>query len=286
VGVPDAGEAERVEQLQVQRHRGDPLLAADDQSDPHQVVVDGVREMIGRQPRLGVAALQDHRVVAVAVQGQLAANRVGEAHPCPGGARGTEPDHVRIPGGQPLGHLLLRGVAPHGPRPVVAGQGACRPLPGGDLLQVFLGREARIRLTLAEQHADVGQVGARPPGLGVRPVVTVPVIFVRADGEVGERLGELLGRALGHAGLVGVLQSDQVAAAGVPGDVRVDGGHVHAADVQEAGRAGREPGDLGALGQVARRVTARPVLGLGQVRREQGINEMLAQHERAAPCYA
>ena len=77
VRVPDPREAERVEQLQVQWHRGDPLLAADDQGDPHQVVVDGVREVVGRQPRLGVAALQDHRVVAVVVESQLAADHVG-----------------------------------------------------------------------------------------------------------------------------------------------------------------------------------------------------------------
>ena len=283
--VPDSGEAEGVEQLQVQGHRGDPLLAADDQGDPHQVLVDGVREVVGRQPRFGVAALQDHRVVAVVVQGQLAADHVGEAHPRPGDARGTEPDHVGIPGGQPLGDLLFGGVAPDGPLAVVAGQGACRPLPGGDLLQVLLGREARVRLALAEQLADVGQVGVGPPGLGVRPVVAGLVVLVGADGEVRERLGELLGRALGDAGLVGVLEADQVAAAGVPGDVHVDGGHVHAADVQEPGRAGREPGDFGAFGQVARRVAALPVLGLGQIRREQGIDEVLAQHERAAPGY-
>ena len=71
--------------------------------------------------------------------------------------------------------------------------------------------------------------------------------------------------------------------AGVPGDVHVDGGHVHAADVQEAGRAGREPGYFGARGQIARRVAPLPVPGLGQVRREQRIDEVLAQHEHAAP---
>ncbi len=281
--VPDAREAERVEQLQVQRHRGDPLLAADDQRDPHQVLIDGVREMVSRQPRFGIAALQDHRVVAVVVEGQLAADRVGETHPRPGHARRTEPDHVGIPGGQPLGDLLFGGIAPDGPRAVVPGQGACRPLPGGDLLQLLLGREARVRPTLAEQLADVGQVGIGAPGLRIRPVVPGLIVLVGADGEVGERLGELLGRTLGDPGLVGVLEADQVTATGVPGDINVDGGHVHAADVQEAGRAGREPGDFGAFGQVARRIAVLPVRGLGQIRRKQGIDDVLAQHELAAP---
>src|SRR5260370_4246 len=82
-----------------------------------------------------------------------------------------------------------------------------RPLLGGDLLQGLLGREARVRPALAEQFPGVGQVRIRAPGLGVRPVAAGLVVLVGADGEVRERLGELLGRALGDAGLVGVLEA-------------------------------------------------------------------------------
>ncbi len=283
--VFDPLEAEGVEQLQVKRDRGDPLLAADDQVDSHQVVVHRVREVVGGQPRLGVAALQDHRVVAVVVEGQLAADRVGEAHPHPGGARGAEADDVGIARRQPLGHLIRIGVAPDRPLAVVAGQRTRGPLPRGDVLQVLPGREARVRAALAQQFADVGQVGPGPRGLGVGPVAPGLVVLVRPDGEVGERLGELFGRAFGDAGLVGVLEADQVDAAGVPRDIHVDGRRVHAADVQEARRARREAGDARPFWQPARRVAEFPVIRFRQVRREQGIDEFLAEHEQAAPCY-
>ena len=283
VRVLDPRETEGVEQLQVQRHRGDPLLAADDQVDAHQVIVHGVREVVGGQPRFGVAALQDHRVVAVVVEGQLAADRVGEAHPGARGSRRAEADHVGLARRQPLGDLLRIGVAPDRPLAVVTGQGACRPLPRGDLLQVLLGREARVGAALAQQFADVGQVDLRPRGLGVGPVVAGLVVLVRADGEVRERLGELGRGALGDAGLVGVLQADQVDAAGLPGDIHVDRRRVHAADVQVARRARREARDFRFFGQVTGRVALLPVIRLGQVRREQGIDDILAEHERAAP---
>ena len=242
-----------------------------------------MREVVGRQPRLGIAALQDHRVVAIVVEGQLAADRVGEAHPAPGHARGAEPDHVGVAGRQPFGHFLRIGVPPDRPRAVVTRQGARRPLPRGDLLQILLSREAGIGAPLAEQFADVGQVDLRPRGLGVRPVVAGLVVLVRADGEVRERLGELFGRTLGDARLVGVFQADQVDAAGLPGDVHVNGRRVHAADVQEARRARREAGDLRSFGQVTGRVAVLPVIRFWQVSREQGIDDILAEHERAAP---
>ena len=242
-----------------------------------------MREVVRGQPRLGVAALQDHRVVAVVVEGQLAADRVGEAHPGARGSRRAEADHVRVAGRQSLGDLLRIGVAPDRPFAVVARQGACRPLPRGHLLQVLLGREARVGTALAQQFSDISQVDLRPRGLGVWPVVAGLVVLVRADGEVLERLGELGRGALDDTGLVGVLQANQVDAAGLPGDIRVDGRRVHAADGQEARRARREAGDLRFFGQVTGRVEPLPVIRLGQVRREQGIDDILAEHERMAP---
>ena len=276
-------EAEGVEQLEVERDRGDPLLAAQDQGDPHQVVVDRVREVVGRQPEFGVAALQDHRVVPVVVHGQLAADRVGEADPGSTDPRRAEPDHVRVAGGQPLGHLLLGGVAPDGPLAVVAGQGTRRPLLSGDLLEFLLGREARVGQAPAEQVTDVGQVDLRPRGLGVRPVAAGLVVLVRRDGEVRERLRELLGGPCGQAGLVGVLEANKVDTAGLPGDIGVDDGGVHAAEGQEAGRAWRETGDFRPRGQVARRVVALPVPRLGQVSREQRISDTVTGHEKTTP---
>ena len=47
----------------VQRRAGDPLLGADDMGDGHEVVVDDVRQVIGRKP----IGLQQHGIVQIGV---------------------------------------------------------------------------------------------------------------------------------------------------------------------------------------------------------------------------
>src|SRR5262249_7279693 len=94
---------------------------------------------------------------------------------------------------------------------------------------------------------------------------TVPTMLVGDDAEVVEGASELVQGAFDLAGLVGVFHPHEVDAAGVGGDVAVDGGHVDAADMYESGGGGTEPGDLGAVGKLAGRVVLFPVLGFGQV---------------------
>ena len=206
---------------------------------------------------------------------------VGEADPAAGQSRGPEPHHVRLPRGQLLLHLLRRRVPPDGPLAVVAGQRPGRPLLGGDVLQVGLGREVQVGPVLAEQLAHVGQVDLGPAGLHVRAVVPAQVVLGGADREVGQPVRELIDGALGDPGLVGVLDPQQVDTAGLAGQVGVDHRRVDPADVQVTGRAGPEPGDLGLRRQIARRVPLLPVLRTGQVLREQRIYDGWAEHGQA-----
>ena len=247
VGVGDPGEAERVEELVVQRDRGDPLLAPDHQRDPHQVVVDGVRQMIGGQPELSVAALEDHHVVAVVVGADLAADHVGEADPRAADAGGPEADHVGVARVQPGAYLVLRRVPPDRPVAVVAGERADRLLPR-DARLCLLGRlEARVGLALPHQLPHVCLVDLRAGRLRVGTVRAPDgVRLVRRDAEVVEARLELCERPFLEPRLVGVLDAQQVHAAAVPGEVEVDAGGEDPADVQPAGRRRREPGDLGA----------------------------------------
>src|ERR1700722_5422767 len=66
----------------------------------------------------------------------------------------------------------------------------------------------------------------------------------------------------------------------MPRHVTVDAGRIHPTDVQEAGRARCEPGYRSPVRQVARRVTALPVLRLRELRWEQRIDDGLAKHGR------
>ena len=228
-------------------------------------------------------AFEDHHVVAVVVLGDLAADLVGVADPVAADARGPEADHVRVARGEPLRDLLDGRVPPDRPLAVVAGQRADRPLPLADRGELLLGGEARVGLALPHQFPDVGEVDLRAFGLGVGAVAAGAVVLVRADAEVAERGLELARRAFLEPGLVGVLDADQVDTAGLVRDVLVDGRGEHPADVQPAGRAGREAGHFGARRQLTRRVAVLPVLRLRQVGGEQRVDEVLAQHALSLP---
>ena len=234
--------------------------------------------MVGGQPqRLAVRSLafEDDHVVAVVVLRDLTADLVGVADPVTADTRGPEADHVRVARGEPLRYLLGGRVPPDRPLAVVAGQRADRLLPLADRGELLLGGEARVGLALPHQVPDVGEVDLRAFGLGVGAVEACLVVLVGADAEVVERGLELARRAFLEPGLVGVLDADQVDAAGVVRDVLVDARGEHPADVQPAGRAGREAGHFGARRQLARRVAVLPVLRLRQIGGEQRVDEVL-----------
>ena len=77
MGVLRRVPAQPVVEQQVFRRRRNPLLAADDVADLHQVIVDDDREMIGGEP----VRLQQHLVVeARQVERDLPAQRVGDRY--------------------------------------------------------------------------------------------------------------------------------------------------------------------------------------------------------------
>lgn len=114
--------------------------------------------------------------------------------------------------------------------------------------------------------------------MGVGTVDTGGVILVGGDAEVAERGVELGVGAFDGAGLVGVLDADEVAAAELAGKVLVEHGDLDATEVSEAGRAWAEPGHQRTLWEVPRRVPLLPVLRTGQVRREQGVDLVTVEH--------
>ena len=222
-------EAERLEELQVQRHGRDPLLAADDEVDPHQVVVDGVREVVGRQARAGVGRLQDDHVVAVRLVLQLGRGWRRRSS-CAPPAAGREPGSGRrtgVPSSSSASTCRSAASRQSAQPAVVAGRDLGGLLPRGDVGELLLRREVDVRLALAQQLPRVGEVDLLALRLAVRAVAAV---LARCDGgrsrrgrsEVGEGAVELLERALDLAGRVGVLDPDDVDAAGVGGDVSGD----------------------------------------------------------------
>lgn len=266
----------------MRRHRGDPLVAADHEVHPHQVVVDRVREVVGRQPRALVGALEDHHVVAVGLGLDGAADGVGEAHALTGVVGRAEADHPRLARVELRLHVGRVGVAPDRPRAVVARRKLRRLLSRSDGRQFVLRREVDVRAAFAQKVPYVGEVDLLALGLPVRPVLAAAHrVLVGLQPEVREAAFELLQRALDLARLVGVFDAYQVAPLGTTRDVLVDRRDVDAADVHEAGRRRAEPGHLRAVGQLPGRIALFPVLRLGQIRGEQGVDDRTVQHRRS-----
>ena len=102
--------------------------------------------------------------------------------------------------------------------------------------QLLLGHVAAIGGAALEQ--PVGDLGVARPEL--RLVIFVPVPI---EAEPAHPVEDRVDRLLGRARLVGVLDPQQELAAVVAGEQPVEQRRARAADVQEAGRRGREAGD-------------------------------------------
>ena len=190
VGVADRLEAEGGEQLQVQRHRRDPLVAAQHEGHPHEVVVDGVGEVVGRQREGLGRALQQHDVVAVVVGLDAAPDGVVEGHPARF-VRGAEADRERQAGVERRRDPLGRRIAPDGPLAPVAEVDLGGLLALGDVGQLLLGREVGVGAAGLEQGPHVAAVDLGPLGLAVRAPRRVGRLG-GLDAEVAERPGEVL----------------------------------------------------------------------------------------------
>ena len=102
--------------------------------------------------------------------------------------------------------------------------------------ELLLGHVAAIGVAALEQL--VRDLGVARPEL--RLVIFVPVPI---EAEPAHPVEDRVDRLLGRARLVGVLDPQQELAAVVAGEQPVEQGGARAADVQEAGRRGREAGD-------------------------------------------
>jgi hypothetical protein len=266
----------------VQRHRRQPLVAANDEGDAHQMVIDRVREVVGGKPRLRRRGLEDDGIVSVRIQLDAAADTVVEGDTSGAAGGSTEAKHVGISALKPGSNLGLIEVAAASPIAVIAGGHAAGALLVGEPCKLVPATETRVGVAAAKQLARVARVDRCALRLPVRPVSTVRVALVDVEAEVGEGAGELGIRVGDEAAAVGVLDPDEEASAGGAGKVARDRRRVDAADVDEPGRRRAVAGHLRANGKSARRVAALPIDNRRQVGREERVDERVRQrgHDR------
>jgi len=254
VGVLGCLQAAQPEHLQVDGHRGDPLVGTDDLVDPHEGVVHDVCKMVGGD----AVALEQHHVHKVGFHLDVAADAVLVLDTVTGLAGGAHAHDIRLAGLEVLFDLLQRQVTALGVLAPVAGGDALFFLTGAEGGDLFGRAEAGVSQTLFHQVFAEHMVVLGALALGIGGVVALLGIvaggtFVKGDAEIGEALDDLGNAALDLALFVGVLNAqDHTAAAGV-GRTLTDHGGEHAADVQKAGGAGGETGDQSAILQLSGR---------------------------------
>jgi hypothetical protein len=199
--------AERAIQHDVLRRRRDPLLGAADVRDLHQVIVDDVREVIGRH----AVGLEQHLIVGLAgVAGDVPAQLIPERDLALG--RHLQAHDARLPRGGAIARL---GGIDRAARAVVADEVALLGLLlQPHLREPILGAEAAVGLALVEQDVDVLLIDGLALGLAVRPerATYIGALVPRQPGPAQRIEDHLFGVGAG-ARLIGVLDPEHELAA-------------------------------------------------------------------------
>ena len=211
--------AETFVQKVVLRRAGEILAAAHDVGDAHEMIVNDVCKVVGRQ----TVALDEHLIVEIGVRrGDVAEDLVVERRfALVGDLLADDPRHTGI---ETALHLF-RGKIAAGI--VLAGEVA------GILFGLGLVAEAVIGVAALHEALGVGEIGVAPLGLDVGTDRAADVgAFVVVKTAVAQRFINDLDRALYLAGLVGVLDAEQELAVRVAGDApgverRAQIAHVH-----------------------------------------------------------
>ena len=236
-----------VEQL-VQGRARKPFFAADDVGDLHEMVVDHVGEVVGRQ---AVGFHQDLVVEDGGVDGDGAADGVREGHRLAG--RHLEADHEGCVGGFQRGDFgsWQREAVAHGGAGggVVLERGAAAFCGIAAGLDFFGGVPGLVGVTCVQQglHLRAVEVTALALAVGAE-FAGIARPFVRVDATPIQGFADVVLGALDEPGLVGVLDAEDEGAAVPAGEQPVVVGRADSAHVKRAGGAGGESDADGSIG--------------------------------------
>ena len=245
--------AECCEQFVVDRQAGEPLFAADDVGHAHQVVVAGVREVVGRQAH----RLDDDDILEVLRHGEFAADGIlhVDLRRLFRIALGAQTDDGCFTGVEVRLHFFDRQVAALGEAAVDAGSELLRFLFRADSSDLLFGHEAGIRLAFCDELLGEAAVQRAAVALVVGTVIAdlafLGSAFVEVDPEIVQTVDDGFDCAFHKALVVGVLDAQQEQAAVLVGEALIDERTVQVAQMDEAGRARSKTGHRGACRKVA-----------------------------------
>ena len=218
---------------QMLRRRGQPLFAADDRIDGHQVIVDNDRQLVGRE---AIGLEEDlildrvQRPLDVAVDEVVDRDRAF--------LRDLQPDHVVRLALRPLSRFRRRNVPAVA---VIPGDLAASPLGRAHLLEPLFAAEAVVRGAAVDELLGPFLIERQALGLDIRSVrSTLARALVPAHPEPVQTVVDAVDRAGDQALLIGVLDPEDERALALAGEEIVVQGGPNAPDMERAGRGWRE----------------------------------------------
>ena len=234
--------------------RRDPLLATGDDRGTHEVVVDDVGEVVGRE----AVGFQDHDIGVVVLKLDLAADGIVEFDFAIMVAKGTETDDPGDAGFDLRDPLINAEIPVAGVFPIVSGKDFVGLLDFADGVKVLGGAEIRIGGAIDDHLFDDGAVDVAAFGLLIGPigafVAVRRVALIGNDAELAKLLDEQVAASGNGAFGVRILQTEEIDAAGLFSQGVGNEGREEASGVKKAGRGWGETSDLSPLLQAARRV--------------------------------
>ena len=232
VGERRQRQVEPLVEQHVLRGAGDPLLAARDVADLHQVVVDDDGQVVGRE----AVALEQHLIVDQAVlELDPAADQVVEARSRRRRAPASGPPAART---SRRGRAAPASVLPKQRRSYLGG--SLRAWASSRMRFEPLGRApAAVGVAGLDQVVGVLAVDREPLGLAVRAVRAADVrALVPGQAGPAQHVEDVLLGRVDVTALVRVLDAEDELAAVAVGERHVEQRHVGRADVRIAGRGG------------------------------------------------
>ena len=205
------------------------FAATDHMGNAHQVVVDHIGEVVGRQ----TVPFQQHLVV----QGLVLHGDVAEGHVVEGGGAlvgDALADDIGLAGGKVCGHLFGAQIPAGVVGPVKV---------AGVLLGLGLFAEAVVSGALFHQQLGIGQIQVPALGLDIGTHGAAHIgAFIVGQAALGHGAVDDVGSALHQAALVGILNAEDERAVRVPGDEPGIQGGAQVAHMHIAGGGGGKPG--------------------------------------------
>ena len=259
--------AQHTEQLQMDRHRRDPFVPADNMGGAHQMIVHRVGEVIGGD----AVGFQQHNVLIVFRHLDGAFDHIIKFDAARFVAGRPQPYNIRLSLVHASHRLVGRQIAADRVGTVIPGALLGGLLPGAHGGQLVRCAEAGIRQPLRHQRFHIRMVDHAALALLIRAVVALDLAGGdKALVDIHTVIGEPFQNVFGAAGdlplFVGVFQPEVKQSVGGVRGQPVDGGGEQHAQMQVAGGAGGDPGDPCALfqraGRIQRLVFLRGVLNI------------------------